>query len=264
MIDEDPRLHLLWHKDKVYIKPIPPYLLSAAFWDYIQTADPPLFRAAAGFMRTYVYLIRYETDFRKATSPEWELIPTHHVHLPQQHPQQQQQQPLTFETFTTFLTPFSQLTDADVSPRYAYGQLRLGRLNHLTRLVLRRWSYFPRYSRLADELGYFVAAVVALFSVVSIFLSCMQVEMAVLDHLSSSSGGGGGDGEGGVGRWSAFVSVSRWFPVVMMVLIILLLLLILALAGMLLLKEAVFTLRVLRAKKTDRAKADGLSSFVAG
>ncbi|KAK4096560.1 hypothetical protein N658DRAFT_348010 [Parathielavia hyrcaniae] len=242
VVDEDPRLHLLWHKTKVYIKPIPPYLLSAAFWDYIQTADASLFRAAAGFMRTYVYLIRYEIDFRKATSAELGLIPTAH-----------DQTSLTFEAFVDFLSQFENLSDADVSPRYrSYGQLRLARVNHLTRLVLRRWSYFPRYSRLADELAYFVAAVLALFSVVSIFLGCMQVEIAVMSLRSGEE------------TWPGFIAVSRWFPVAMMALILLLLVVIPALAVGILLKQAVFTLLVLRAKKKDREKAKAMSSSVVG
>ena len=196
-------------------------------------------------MRTYVYLIRYEIDFRKATSAELGLIPT------PCHQNQNQTTPLTFEAFSQFLSQFEKVSDDEVSPRYSYGQLRLARVNHLTRLVLRKWSYLPRYSRLADELGYFIAAVLALFSVASIFLNCMQVEIAVMSLTGEET-------------WPGFIAVSRWFPVVMMALILLMLVVIPILAVCILLKQGLFTLLVLRAQKKDKKKARAMSSFVVG
>ena len=81
---------------------------------------------ALGFMRTYFYLIRYELDFRKATSPELGLIPT----LCYEDQNQTQPIALTFETFSRFLSQFEKISDDDVSPRYSHGQLRLARVNH--------------------------------------------------------------------------------------------------------------------------------------
>lgn len=48
IISEDPRLHLLWYHDCIYLKPLPPYLLSHAFWAGLPPASPladPLARA---------------------------------------------------------------------------------------------------------------------------------------------------------------------------------------------------------------------------
>jgi hypothetical protein len=194
-------------------------------------------------MRSYVYLIRHEIDFRRATSAELGLIPTP-CH-------EDQTTSLTFEAFCQFLARFENITDDDVSPRYSYGQLRLARVNHLTRLVLRKWSYLPRHSRLADELGYFIAAVLALFSVASIFLNCMQVEIAVMSLTGKET-------------WPGFIAVSRWFPVGMMALILLMLVVLPILAVCILLKQGLFTLLVLRAKKKDEEKARAMSSFVVG
>ncbi len=196
-------------------------------------------------MRTYVYLIRYEIDFRNATSDELRLIPT------TCHQNQNQTIALTFEAVSQFLSQFEKINDEDVSPRYSYGQLRLARVNHLTRLVLRKWSYFPRYSRLADELGYFIAAVLAIFSVASIFLNCMQVEIAVMSLTGEET-------------WPGFIAVSRWFPVVMMALILLMIVVLPILAVCILLRQGLFTLLVLRAKRKEKEKASAMSSFVVG
>src|SRR5579862_755325 len=75
IITEEPRLHLIWYYDRIFLKPLPKYLLSHRFWtEYLLATTSPLGderetirRAALGYLRTYFYLIRYESDFRVAT-----------------------------------------------------------------------------------------------------------------------------------------------------------------------------------------------------
>jgi hypothetical protein len=92
---EDPMLHLIWNRNKVYVKPVPLCLLNYEFWvRYLQ----PLKRAlssenslpvpkipepaasvfdssiAIGFMRSYASLIKSLLDF--AIAKETYLIPT--------------------------------------------------------------------------------------------------------------------------------------------------------------------------------------------
>ena len=73
-----------------------------------------MWQAAAGFMRTYAYLIKYETDFRKAQSAELGLIPT-----------DDGKEPITYERFAQFIAPFAELDDDSVRPRYQYGEMPL-------------------------------------------------------------------------------------------------------------------------------------------
>ena len=49
IVTEHPGLHLVWYYDTIFLKPIPPYLLSRAFWEYIQEADKEVWKAA-GFV----------------------------------------------------------------------------------------------------------------------------------------------------------------------------------------------------------------------
>ncbi|PSN58522.1 hypothetical protein BS50DRAFT_210212, partial [Corynespora cassiicola Philippines] len=80
---EDAGLHLVWHRDKIYIKPMPLCLLNHDFWDMFLSApennkslkhgtlitpEPfhtPTFdrKAAVGFMRSYSLLVRHHVDF---------------------------------------------------------------------------------------------------------------------------------------------------------------------------------------------------------
>ncbi|KAJ5887720.1 hypothetical protein N7495_007761, partial [Penicillium taxi] len=70
IVTEDPRLHLVCIDTRISIKPLPKYIISYAFWDTIMS-DPSEYGAAAkvrkaalGYLRTYFYLIQYESDLR--------------------------------------------------------------------------------------------------------------------------------------------------------------------------------------------------------
>ena len=141
-VAENPPLHLIWSYDRIFVKPIPRYLLSHAFWQYAQSNEK-LYQAAAGFLRTYSYLIRYETDFRLATNDALGLIPSDDVeHL------------ITFERFAKFIAPFALLEDLSVNPRYHYGELRLTRLNMLAKLFLKKLTFHqPHICRQEDGAG---------------------------------------------------------------------------------------------------------------
>ncbi|KAJ8058481.1 hypothetical protein OCU04_012669 [Sclerotinia nivalis] len=71
VISENLELHLIWYYDKIFIKPVPKYLLSFDFWHtYLISPTSPLGlereiikRSVLGFLRTYRYLVQYESDF---------------------------------------------------------------------------------------------------------------------------------------------------------------------------------------------------------
>ncbi len=169
VITEDPGLHLVWYHDKIFIKPLPQYLLCTAFWDYIRTADEDIWRAAAGFMRTYCYLIQYESDFRKASHAEMGLIPSINGAA------------TTFESFVRFISQFKDLDNSEVAKRYSYGMLRLSRLNYLAFFTMGTLTYFHIHSQWNDYLGVVIAPAITIFAIVSTLLNSMQVGLAVED-----------------------------------------------------------------------------------
>lgn len=82
VVTEEPRLHLVWFYDRI-IKPLPKYLLSHRFWEMFLANKSSCLggrrekirRAALGYLRTYRYLIRHESDFTIAIQHHLRLIP---------------------------------------------------------------------------------------------------------------------------------------------------------------------------------------------
>ena len=121
IVTEDPRLHIVWIYNRIFIKPIPYYLLSHAFWEcYLLDPASPLGeyrdlvkRSALGYLRTWIWLIKYESDFVMAQESKPALIPRN----------------VTWYQFSAFLEQISVIADEEVTQRYHYGELRLTRLN---------------------------------------------------------------------------------------------------------------------------------------
>jgi hypothetical protein len=112
-------------------------------------------------MRTYAYLIKFEIDFRKAQSTELGLIPTG------------DKDPITYERFAAFISPFAELDDDRVGPRYHYGEMRLTRLNWFARFLLGRLTYHHIHAQWNDYLGRFLAPFLTVFILLSTALSAM-------------------------------------------------------------------------------------------
>ncbi|KAI0903824.1 hypothetical protein F4823DRAFT_617178 [Ustulina deusta] len=95
---EDPKLHLVWFYETVYIKPLPDYLLNYAIWrDHIPKAPlQPVhtrlrynkYRTALGFLRSYSFLIQHESDF--IIAQRFNLLPKY----------------VSFQRFQNFIQPF--------------------------------------------------------------------------------------------------------------------------------------------------------------
>lgn len=231
IITEDPRLHLVWVDDKIFIKPLPPYLLSHAFWaEFLQPCRPTatttsnaspntpsanhriaIARAARGFLRTYSHLIRHESDFRIALdeqllppSPPTSTCPTPSLDIP-----------ITWTTFADFAASVSSaVSDAEVSGRYAYGELRLSRLNFYAKLFLRRFYYQRRFPQYGTYFAQFFAPILFVFATLSVVLGAMQVMTATEALLLPADGGGGG------AVWPGLWMVCRWFSVLTLVLVV--------------------------------------------
>ncbi|KAF5538071.1 ankyrin protein 3 [Fusarium phyllophilum] len=191
IVTENPKLHLVWINDRVFIKPLPRFIESHDFWrEHLcsnnTTEDVRIRRAAMGYLRTYFYLIRHESDFRIAKDPSLCLVP----------------EDITWGQFCDFTSDFDKILDKDVSLRYAYGQIRLTRLNFYAPVILHK-SYFQRIDfQYGQYFARFYAPVLFAIGITSVTLSGLQV-------VASLETGGGANWQGlalGVSVFAILVS----------------------------------------------------------
>lgn len=178
VITENPKLHLVWIHDRIFLKPLPRYLTSHTFWkDYLDNGAStttssqvvPIRKAALGYLRTYFYLIQSESDFRIAQDTNLQLVPPG----------------MTWEQFCNLTTELDKIEDAQVSGRYAYGEIRLTRLNFYAPLLLGR-SHFQRVEyQYKEYFALFYGPILFAAGLASILLSGFQVAIAVQESDSA-------------------------------------------------------------------------------
>jgi hypothetical protein len=235
-------LHLVWSYKQIFVKPIPKYLLSHAFWRFYLTDDssqPPIeqririLRASLGFLRTYSYLIRYESDFRIAKQEQHSLIPD-----------DDGREKITWERFAKFISTFADINDEDVAARYGYGELRLTRLNFYTRIFL-----FPKLTfhhidaQWGAYFGRFFAPLLFIFGVLTLVLSAMQVELAVQGSVTE-------------GWWATFSQISRWFSMITIIFTVVAVTILLVLLVFMFVHDHWFALRILHQKNTAAGRSN--------
>jgi hypothetical protein len=203
-IAENSSLHLTWYYEDIYLKPIPLCLFNFDFWIRNLSPSPPQARRnqisvavadlspncrwALGFLRSYAFLIRYESDFRIAQREH--LVPDN----------------ITYEAFQSFISPFRVLADTVVAKRFHYGQLRQTRLDYAMRILrpksansgLSKFYYHERYWQSGQVLRAWAPTLLFLFALLSLILSSMQVALAAINPPA----------------WEAFKAVSRILSVV--------------------------------------------------
>lgn len=194
VVTEDPQLHLVWIYDRIFIKPIPAYILSHAFWQhYLLSSASPLSvhrkqqvaAAARGFLRTYSYLLRHKSDYDLATREEHRLLP----------------EGVEWTAFAEFIIGFNTLEDMDVCPRYGFGELRLTRLNLWSKVLMRPLTLEKFYGQYGEYFARFYGPLLFLFGTLSVALSAMQVELAILPPSEAKGG------------WIYLSRVCRWFSI---------------------------------------------------
>lgn len=174
ILTDHPELHLVWIHDRVFIKPLPEYLLSYTFWDHLFRNRSPnatdshdrvaLYRALLGFIRTYCYLIQRKSDFELATHPDHRLI----------------SQKLRFSDLIQFLETIKRrIPEASVSLRYKYGELRLSRLNFWSRVLLKHHNFAKVHGQYSEYVAQFYAPLLFVFAVLSVILNAMQVGLSI-------------------------------------------------------------------------------------
>ncbi|PQE27707.1 subtilisin-like serine protease protein [Rutstroemia sp. NJR-2017a WRK4] len=174
IISENPELHLVWYYDRIFIKPLPKYLLSFDFWNiYLMSPTSTLGlereiirRSALGFLRTYRYLVCYESDFNIAM--EKKLLP----------------EGTTWESFSKFASDLRKIDDTDVTGRYAFGEIRLSRLNFYIKIILGKSTFHKIHGQYGVYFARFYGPILFILGMLSIILNALQLEMTV-ESLSS-------------------------------------------------------------------------------
>ncbi|KAK1997805.1 hypothetical protein LX36DRAFT_657198 [Colletotrichum falcatum] len=183
-VTENPELHLVWTKNRIFVKPIPRWLLSPDFWAVHLAADAAdqqryprkqqLWACALGFLFTYTALIAYESDYQIASDKG--LIPKE-------------------VTWYDWKALSAQIVQnhcyAAVNPRYWYGELRLSRLNKIYRVrlryVLRGFSKVASHAFYEDLIRDNFSTLAAILGYVVIVLTAMQVGLATDKLVGDSS-----------------------------------------------------------------------------
>ncbi|KAL8288246.1 hypothetical protein RB597_000370 [Gaeumannomyces tritici] len=213
ILNEHPGLHLVWYYDRIFIKPIPAYMYSRAFWDYISNADPKVYQASLGFIRSYYYLIQFETDFNQACkiglipkipTPPAPALPGGDADP--KHP--------SYEEFCAFMESFvPDIEDTDVNYRFGYGELRLTRINKTTMFFKRKMAYFHMLPQWGSYLQHLLTPIITVFAILTVILNAMQVTLAAHEVGPDTV----------TDNWKPFVGLSLYLPVAVMILISILL-----------------------------------------
>lgn len=191
MITENIDLHLVWYKARIYIKPLPPFLLDYDFVaaNLCSRHNPPneestLYASACGLLLSYTRLIQHSSDFRIAT--EAGLLPPD----------------LKWETWCTLADEIRTVRLRDVNRRYWYGELRMTRLNLIYRvLFIDLRGFHDGYTRYASFFRKNFGWLLLAFAYLTVVLAAMQTV------LTSKFGIANG----------AFQEVSYWFGVVSLI-----------------------------------------------
>lgn len=186
-IAEQMDMHLVWTEGRIYIKPLPRFLLEPRFWSKHLSCLPNcccavaqrrviskcqqkgLHERAIGFLFSYTALISHESDFHIAV--EKKLLPPGVEWL-------------------DWRTLVHELNLAEiqrhVDPRFYHGELRLSRLNKIYSLWMTpSYGYLPRWDRynafFRDNFSWLAATTVY----IALVLTAMQVGQGT-EHLAKS------------------------------------------------------------------------------
>lgn len=185
VVTERMDMHLVWCRARIFVKPLPCFLVEAQFWmDHLSCKDncscPPiashdhernigceesrLRKCALGFLLSYAALVSYESDF---------FIAKENHLLPDQ---------TSWRQWKTFIREILEDNASNnyINQRYIHGELRLNRLNAIYRLTGRAvfrgyYSEYNQYSSFLRDNFTWLASVLAYIVVV---LSAMQVGLA--------------------------------------------------------------------------------------
>jgi hypothetical protein len=126
VIAEELDLHLVWAKSRIFIKPLPDFLLNYEFWEANISSEPQLHRAACGLLYSYCGLVRFGHDLQVAQ--DCHLV---NVNLDYR----------AWAEFARTILPNLNPKDPNtMDTRFQYGELRLNRLDTIFRYSPRDFS----------------------------------------------------------------------------------------------------------------------------
>lgn len=171
IISEQADLHLVWQDSRIYLKPMPEFLLNFKFWDKHLCKDEVLWKNARGFLLSYLWLVTSKGDLGIAHDKG--LLPRE----------------MNWERWVFFSRSLLRSIDIEaldsVNRRFLYGELRLNRLNWIYRIFslkdnrkgfIRGYKYdYNRYSVFVQRN---FAWIIAAFVYITIVLTAMQVGLA--------------------------------------------------------------------------------------
>lgn len=171
VVTEDPNEHLVWKETRIFLKPMPSFLLDYTIWKRHLCLDDELFRNACGMILSYSWLVNFESDLEIAK--DYKLVPKE----------------LSWEKWVQIINDFLEFFDDDptgfVAQRYRYGELRLSRINMIYRFAVSDISAYQRiYGFIRGstwEREWFrehFAWLIAVFAYVTFVLSSMQLGLA--------------------------------------------------------------------------------------
>lgn len=179
VVTESADLHLLWGGNRIYVKPMPDFLLSHSEWMDVINQYTELHERASGFLLSYIWLICHRSDLRLAH--EHGLLP----------------KSIDWKAWTAFSGSVSRHLDWQhlngINVRYRHGELRLARINWIYRLcsqtrgptsLLR--GYLPGHYHYESFIGAHLGWLVSAIAYAAVVLTAMQVGLAT-DELQSSS-----------------------------------------------------------------------------
>jgi uncharacterized membrane protein len=177
---ESPDEHLIWHESRIFIKPVPEFLLSFEFWEQELCKSEGLHKSACGLLLSYIWLIGHKSDFQIAT--DLGLVP-HQVEWYK-----------WTRLSKDVLDVLNTHTLHQVDRRYRYGELRLSRLNSLYRFNPSAFSIrnfiYGFMSRATWYRAFFerkFAWILAILVYMTVILSAMQVGLGTKRLQESST-----------------------------------------------------------------------------
>jgi len=164
--------HLVYTTEKIWIKALPRYVLSASFYDcYLSPSEPH--SAALGLLHTYLALIATELDFAIARGAN--LVPPDVAW--------EDWMKLTHRVLADY--PDDEIS-VHLSKRYQYGELSLSRLDIVSRYCSGVSNgYLGVFERFSQFLTGNFKRVAATFAYILLVLTAMQVGLAT-DHLQNN------------------------------------------------------------------------------
>ncbi|KAJ5674213.1 hypothetical protein N7462_009652 [Penicillium macrosclerotiorum] len=169
LLTEQADLHLLKFSNKMFVKPLPEYMLHIMFWNTYLCKSEELYESACGILLSYIWLICSPLDLKLAHNLD--LLP-HEI---------------TWIWWKSFVADFLSNIDANtldqVNKRYHFGELRLGRINSIYRIrfffthFIRGYLYgYNRYAVFFQRNFAWMLIILVYFSLV---LTAMQVGATV-------------------------------------------------------------------------------------